>query len=287
MKDLLGHTRMYLSLGFAVLPLHFPFKRDGKLLCSCTRKDCRQPAKHPFGRLVRNGLKDASNDADTVARWFTNTSLNLGIATGADSGVIVLDVDPRHDGDETLAALEQEHGPLPETWRFLTGGGGEHILFRHPGRRVPNSAGTLGEGLDIRGDGGYIVAPPSRHVSGRSYAISVDHHPEDVALADAPDWLLEKITKPPVRGRTKGATPPTDWRTYIKTVHAEGGRNAAVAKLTGHLLRNRIDPIATLDLILCWNQVHCQPPLDEPEITQTVRSIATREIERRRGAHEK
>src|SRR5690606_8784458 len=115
--DVLAHARLYLALGFAVLPVHFPYVRDGRRQCSCAREDCGQPAKHPFGRLVRNGAKDASTDPETVARWFTSTAFNIGIATGAASGVFALDIDPRHGGDEGLAALEAEHGALPATWR--------------------------------------------------------------------------------------------------------------------------------------------------------------------------
>jgi putative DNA primase/helicase len=149
MTDLLDHARLYLALGFAVLPLHFPYEREDRRWCSCAREKCGQPAKHPLGRLVKNGLKDASKDPATIEHWFTGTTFNLGIATGAVSSIIVIDIDPRHDGEATLAALEHEHDPLPVTWRFLTGGGGEHILFRHPRRNVPNSAGALGPGLDV------------------------------------------------------------------------------------------------------------------------------------------
>ena len=280
----LGHALMYLSLDFAVLPLHFPFKRNGVFLCSCTREDCRQPAKHPFGRLVRNGLKDASKDAKVVAGWFANASLNIGIATGAVSGIIALDVDPRHGGDETLAVLEREHGPLPETWRFLTGGGGEHILFRHPGHRVPNSAGALGPGLDIRGDGGYIVAPPSRHICGRPYAISVDHHPGDVPPADAPDWLLARIATPRKADKAKRTA---EWRGISRDGAANGERNVTIARLAGLLLGRRIDPHVCLDLMLAYNATRCRPPLQDAEIAATVASIARRENagrkERREG----
>src|SRR5262249_45039977 len=118
---------------------------------------------------------------------------NIGIVTGCRSGLVALDIDPRHGGDETLAQLERENGPLPPTPRFLTGGGGEHILFRHPGFPVRNSANELGAGVDTRGDGGYIVAPPSAHISGRRYAISVDHHPQDVGFAPLPDWIITKL----------------------------------------------------------------------------------------------
>ena len=287
MTAVYDHARMYLDLGFAVLPLHFPHRQNGHPVCSCTRTDCQSPAKHPFGRLVRNGLTDASKNPATVERWFTNSSTNIGIVTGAVSGIFALDVDPRHDGDETLAALEKKHGPLTDTWRFLTGGGGEHILFRHPGGTVPNSAGALGPGLDVRADGGYIVAPPSRHISGRPYAISVDHHPEDITLADAPEWLLARIVRSSRHRRSGGKTTRTDWRAHVGAIHDEGQRNSAVAKLSGHLLRNRIDPMAALDLVRCWNRFHCQPPLADEEVALTVRSIAAREVARRESRHEK
>lgn len=284
MNSVLDHALQYISQGFAVLPLHFPFEREGHLQCSCGKDGCRQPAKHPFGQLVKNGLKDASRDPATVQRWFDGRSLNVGIVTGTISGIIALDVDPRHDGDATLAGLEAKHGPLPPTWRFLTGGGGEHILFRHPGGTVANSAGLLGPGLDVRGDGGYIVAPPSRHISRRAYAISVDHHPSDVLLAPPPDWLMQRLAhrNPAAKGTPQART---DWRDHVGATHVEGTRNTALASLSGHLLRNRIDPFAVLDLMLCWNRIHCTPPLDDEEVSATVRSIARKEIGRREAHH--
>jgi putative DNA primase/helicase len=283
MTALLDHARLYLALGFAVLPVHFPFAREGRLECSCGREDCRQPAKHPFGRLVRNGVKDASTDPETVTRWFTKTRFNIAIATGGASGIFVLDIDPRHGGDETLADLEREHGPLPATWRFLTGGGGEHVLFRHPGRNVANSAGALGPGIDVRGDGGYIVAPPSRHICGRPYAISVDHHPEDVPLADAPDWLLSRILGSRPADRARKAT---EWRALTREGAVNGERNASIAKLSGLLLGRRIDPHVCLDLMLAFNATRCSPPLPEDEVVATVASIARREFSGRAARRE-
>jgi hypothetical protein len=103
--------------------------------------------------------------------------------------LVVVDIDPRHGGDNTILGLERRFGELPETWHFLTGGGGAHILFRHPGGSIKNGAGSLGDGLDVRADGGFIVAPPSRHISGRRHAVSVDHDPDEVPLADLPSWL--------------------------------------------------------------------------------------------------
>lgn len=271
-----------MRLGLGVLPLHWPRSRSGALVCSCGRSDCTSPAKHPFAKLVANGLRAASKDPAVVDRWFRNTALNIGIVTGAISGIVVLDIDPRHGGDETLIAIERQHGPLPKTWRFLTGGGGEHILFRHPGVRVPNSAGKIGAGIDVRGDGGYIVAPPSRHVSGHGYAISVDHHPDEVTLAALPAGLVKLLRQPLTNGEI-AAKPVADWRAMVSSAVAEGERNRSIASLAGHLLRNRIDPWVTVDLLRAWNRTWCNPPLADAEIVTTVRSIARREIERREG----
>jgi hypothetical protein len=97
---------------------------------------------------VRNGLTDATTDELVINHWWSCFPYaNVGLATGK---VVVIDVDPRHDGDETLRALEDKYGPLPSTWRAITGGGGEHIFFSG----VPiNSVGQVGAGLDIRGPG--------------------------------------------------------------------------------------------------------------------------------------
>jgi bifunctional DNA primase/polymerase-like protein len=112
----------------------------------------------------------------------------------AVSRIVVIDVDPRHGGDEALKKLEAKVEELPTTPRFLTGGGGEHYLFRHPGGYIPNSAsGALGQGIDVRGDGGFVVAPPSLHICGRRYAIDVDRHPDDVPIAPLPEWLHERL----------------------------------------------------------------------------------------------
>jgi putative DNA primase/helicase len=274
----------YARSGIAVLPLHWPVRQEQSYQCSCGRRDCASPAKHPFGRLVQKGLQDANKDPVAIATWFGQGQLNVGIATGAVSGIIALDVDPRHDGDETLAALEREHGPLPPTWRFLTGGGGEHILFRYPGRPLPNSAGKIGPGIDVRGDGGYIVAPPSEHISGRRYAVSVDHHPDEVKLADLPPWLLQRLRPQPENGKP-AARPARDWRGMVGSVVGEGERNRTLASLSGHLLRNRIDPWVALNLLQAWNRAQCRRPLANAEVMATVRSIARREIARREGRH--
>ena len=105
----------------------------------------------------------------------------IGIVTGGISGLVVLDVDPRHGGEASLERLEREHGPLPVTLESRTGSGGRHLYFAHPGGLVRNKV-ALATGIDLRGDGGYVVAPPSVHASGRRYAWVEDHEAADQAL---------------------------------------------------------------------------------------------------------
>lgn len=278
MKTVLDHARFYNTLGLAVLPLHFVHGEPVARRCSCNGEDCPKPAKHPFGRLVRHGLKDATAELATIERWFSGTPYNIGIATGAVSRIVALDIDPRHGGDETLRGLEAAHGELPETWRFLTGGGGEHILFRHPATQIANSAGLLGAGIDVRGDGGYIVAPPSGHISGRPYAISVDHHPEDVQIAPLPAWLLDRLAQTRKKQKARKAV---DWGAITRNGVKDGERNITIARLSGMLLGRRIAPHVCLDLMLGFNATRCDPPLSEREVVAIVANIARRDRTRR------
>ena len=126
----------------------------------------------------------------TLRSWFGRSpGYNVSIVTGALSGLVVLDVDPRHGGDRSLTELEREHGSLPRTMEAITGGGGRHLYFAHPGGRVPNRT-NIEPGIDLRGDGGCIVAPPSVHPSGKRYRWKKGHGPGDMAPAMLPDWLL-------------------------------------------------------------------------------------------------
>ena len=113
----------------------------------------------------------ASCDPAVIARWWhERPGLNVGLVTGPRSGLAVLDVDPRSGGTDSLGALERRVGLLPATVQSLTGGGGLHLLYAHPGHKVSSSAHQLGPGLDVKADGGMIVAPPSVHPgTGRAY----------------------------------------------------------------------------------------------------------------------
>lgn len=183
----------YAAGGWLIVPL-YPII-DGRCACGGTDRRTGKPCaagKHP---MTPNGLKDASSDPATIEAWWAGApcDLNVGVVTGAESGIFVLDVDPKNGGPEALAELETKHRKLPPTLTARTGSAGTHYIFRHPGGLVRNSASKIGKGLDIRGDGGYIVAPPSNHKSGGFYAWS----PDPWIPCEAPAWLVNLVRSEP------------------------------------------------------------------------------------------
>jgi hypothetical protein len=197
------------------------------------------------------------------ARW---PDANVGIVTGALSGLVVVDVDPRHGGEASIAEWQRLHGALPHTVEARSGGGGRHLYFAHPGRVVHNRVALL-PGVDVRGDGGLIVAPPSIHPSGRRYAWV--NAPGAVDLSPLPPALLERVAPRGRRGHTVRF-----WRDLLAEGVAEGSRNDSIAALAGHLLWRGVDAHVVTELVLCWNRVRCRPPLADAEVVRTVASIA-------------
>lgn len=191
--------------------------------------------KHP---AIDQWQHKATTDPDRIRRYWghpTRADHGIGIATGHESGIFVVDIDPGDGGDDSLAALEAEHGPLPDTVEAITGGGGRHLYFAWPdGHDIRNNqSGRLGVGIDVRGNGGFVLAAPSPHPTreckrcatgapcpAQPYRWEIEHDPRDgVAVADAPDWLIEALTTPlapveprrPARRRLEGDPMPGDW----------------------------------------------------------------------------
>ena len=163
--------------------------------------------------LLSNGFKGATNNIALIERMFPRfPGAMVGIPTGEQLGAWVLDVDVHKDDDgnvingyEALAALEDKYGPLPETATARTAGGGEHRYFKHVpgvrniGKNADNKHGRLGPGLDVRGSGGYVIAPGSRTADGREYTW-VDYDGDGLPpLASAPDWLLALVLPQPLQ----------------------------------------------------------------------------------------
>jgi len=157
----------------------------------------------PPGKKYPVGLdrwQDIRADEDLLRQWWARwPDHGLGILTGTASGIFVVDVDVADgkNGDETLKDLQDAYSPLPDTVTTITGTGGQHLYFKLPdGVRIPNSAGkVLGPGLDVRGEGGQVVAPPTVHPNGQRYEHEHGHGPDDIQVADAPGWLLALLDK--------------------------------------------------------------------------------------------
>ncbi len=160
----------YRARGWPVLPLWPLVERDGALRCACVEgADCERPGKHPW---CAGGVTAATVDARRVeAGWRARAQVagvepNIGVATGG--GLLVIDLDAPALGDETWRRLVEGREPV-ETVEAITGRG-RHLYFDAQGLgAIPSSAGRLGPGVDVRGEGGYVVAPPSRHASGWRY----------------------------------------------------------------------------------------------------------------------
>lgn len=137
--------------------------------------------------------------------WDRWPEANVGVVTGWVSALVVVDIDPRNGGDATLAELVAAEGALPATVTSLTGGGGRHLYFAHPTHLVPSR--PLGGGVDLKAEGGVVVAPPSQHASGQRYRWRPGHGPDEHELAALPDWL-ERLSVSLDDSRAAGPTVP-------------------------------------------------------------------------------
>ncbi len=208
MTPLLEAALSYAARGWAVLPLHHPTPSG----CSCGRHECKTPGKHPYARSVPRGSLDATLDPHQIRQWWTrHPECNIGVATGSASGLLVIDLDDRpldgRDGSHSWRRLASQHGAI-DTVEVVTGGGGRHLYFGLPeGLTVQQSKDAIGLGVEVKSDGGYVVAPPSLHPSHRPYEWDAFGHPDDQALEEAPGWLLALCHTRAPRSSAESARP--------------------------------------------------------------------------------
>lgn len=260
----------FAGMGFAVFP-------------------CRAGSKLP---ATSHGFKDATTDQTaTAATWAQMPDANPAAATGAVSGIVVVDVDVKAgvDGLAAIEALKAKLGPLPVTAEAITPSGGRHLYFGHPGEPIPNSAGRLAPGVDVRGDGGYVLLPGAslpnglyRWAKGRSLA--------DVGLAELPPALAEEMKAPrpaaqtltparPVRLPTRASNLSRRLASYVAAAEpaSEGQRNDTAFRLAGHLhaiedgFDQRPSESEIVEAMRPWAAA-CVPPLPEDELARAVRS---------------
>ena len=257
MNEKLKYALEYSKLGWHVILLHSI--NDGA--CTCARgKACAAKGKHP---IFKGWSDNATTSEEAItSRWTKNPNANIGIATGKKSGILVLDIDPRHDGDKTLNKLERQYGTLPQTVTALTGGGGQHRIFKYPtGIKVPNKV-NFAQGLDTRSDGGMIVAAPSIHSSGNQYMWLEGHSPFDIEPAEAPAWLINlMVGKKSVQLSSVKPVP-------------EGNRNNHLTSLAGTLRRKGMSEEGIIAALLAENRTNCEPPLEEKEVLTIAKSIS-------------
>ena len=206
----------------------------------------------------------ATSDLATIRKWAAKyPGCNWAVATGKGSGVFVLDVDGEK-GRASLATLEGQHWPLPDTLTSQPGrvDGGEHRWFKYPaGCEIRCSASKLGQCLDIRAAGGYVIVAPSIHETGRPYQWVEPQRP----VADAPTWMIELLAD-----KTEKPSVSRPERFGILT---EGKRNDGLARYGGALRRRRAELAELEDKLLAYNVHHCQPPLEEKEVRKIAASM--------------
>lgn len=238
--EILEAALKYAARGWAVFPL---------------RKNSKEPA-------TLNGFYAATTDPEQIKCMFKeDREFNLGIRTGKESDLIVIDVDPKNGGYDSLGDLTEIHGNFEEkNYSFITPSEGYHIYFKYP--NIPNVAiknrTNVLPGIDVRADGGYVVACPSKIDYGRYYPFF-----EHEELKELPSWLLELIQN----------TRSTRQNININTI-LEGSRNDYLARMAGAMQRKGLSKEALLAALLEENQTKCNPPLPEREVEVICNSIS-------------
>lgn len=212
-----------------------------------------------------SGVKEATTDKEQIRLWWTNIpTANIGIAMG--DGLLAIDVDVADgkQGDLSWQTLVEKHGLIP-TIQNITGTGGWHFIFKAPpGVRIKNSASKLGPGLDVRGDGGYIIGEPSIHPNGKHYTWEAQGDPlEGVEIREAPSSLIELVRADETTTEPREPGP-------VGGTLSEGGRNDTLARFAGLARGAGLDMQSTAELVHGINSRFCDPPLEAREIDSTI-----------------
>lgn len=249
----------YAARGWPIFPVHTAVG-----ICSCGDPNCENAGKHP---RTKHGLHDASSNQEIIRSWWGQwPTANIGIATGKFSGLIVVDIDSA-EGKTTVKALlsDIEVSAIP---RVRTGKlSGFHLYFSSPAEPIPTRTRVL-SGVDIRGDGGYVIAPPSLHASGKQYQWEIEPCEK---LPPVPGRLLEKITAARIRDAA---------RTRFDTARAlegvpEGQRDDTIFRLACKL-RHADIPREYAEALIRESARNCNPPFSEALAMEKVDRVYTR-----------
>lgn len=263
------------AMGVRVFPLNWVF--DG--VCSCPEgSECRSAGKHPLARLAPRGVKDATTDEAVIRRWFTaEPYANLGVAMGGQLRLLAVDVDPRAGGDASLCDLVEAHGDdWLETFTVKTGGLGNHFIFALP-EGLEVHRGKLAPGVDLKAEGGYLVAPPSLHASGRRYEVE-----KALRFAPAPAWMIDELTRKPEEPPATAVDfqERRDRRASCGMVIVEGERNERLFKV-GCALWGKGEVGSSAELLQRLMEVNFErvsPSLESAEVHKIAESISSRYV---------
>ena len=244
----------YVRRGWSVIPIHS--MQGGQ--CSCGNPECASPGKHPRVRWTEF-MKARATEAMVQEWWRKWPDANVGIVTGPISEIAVIDIDGP-EGEESIKSQD-----VPITLTCLTGGGGRHLYYRYPrGGSVQTKTGILRK-VDTRGEGGFVVAPPSRHHSGKCYAW-LD---SGTRMADFPLAVVAKSDEVHVKVDTSLGPIP------------DGQRNDTLTRIAGSMLGAGHTLDHVVQHLLLINRVRCHPPLDDGEVLRVVESIASMEMRKK------
>jgi len=241
-KNLLETALKYLSRGWSVIPLG---RKKKPLLPEWTTYQSRLATEQEIRQW-----------------WGKWPDANIGIVTGSISGLVVLDAD-----SEKAHQYIQQRG-MPPTPQASTGKG-THFYFKHPGDRVPNKVNSE-IGLDVRADGGYVVAPPSIHPNGKRYEWAPYLNPWDADVERMQPWMIEYCNQS--NSRPKGGEVAEGWQTEALKGVGKGERNHTAARLAGRYIAKGMTDDEVVQVLLIWNQNN-NPPLSKDEIVRTVKSV--------------
>ena len=258
----------YAAAGIPVFPLHWITNTGA---CSCRAgANCQAKGKHP--RII-NWSEQATTDEAKIKGWWQKApNANIGIPMGEKSGLVALDVDTRHEGDKSLAALVMENDELPDTITATTGGGGKHYIFKYTEELALKNVVGVRKGLDVRTQGGMIVVAPSLHSSGAQYTWDEGKSPFDIEAADMPEWLTQVIRNFGTAITKKTNKPKAESAAQSKI--REGSRNPHLASIAGLLRRRGLDEAAIAAALREENKSRIVPPLPDEDVARIARSVA-------------
>ncbi|GGB42488.1 hypothetical protein GCM10011409_20080 [Lentibacillus populi] len=229
--------------------------------------------------ITEHGFKDATDNIDQIKKWWEeHPDGGIGLPTGKINNLVVMDIDPRNGGNISLERLIDENEELPHTVECLTGGGGNHFYFKYD-ERISKSKLQGYEGIDIQGNGKYVVLPTSTHPNGNNYEWELSSKPVITPIAYMPDWLLKLLqTEYRIKFKTK---PSEEYLDILKGV-TNGGRNNSMMSLIGYLLGKKIDYRIAYELVMLWNERN-EPPLEADTVTTAFNNMLKKEAAKRRG----